>query len=213
MQKSALIAGSTGLIGSYLLEGLNRSDSYTSIHSISRKKPDVSSNKLHSHTVNFNELSSLQLTEEITDAFCCLGTTMNKAGSKEAFYEVDFTFVQSFASFALQQGAQRCFLVSALGADSHSKIFYNQVKGEIEEELSAMGFKALHIFRPSLLIGDRNEFRIGEAIGQKLAQWLDFIVPKKYAAIGGDTVAHYMLHIAETSSEEGICIHESRDMH
>ena len=211
-QQIALISGSTGLIGNHLLSQLVTSNQYQEIHSISRKKPSTSHQIVQFHTVDFEELDNYSEIKGGDDAFCCLGTTMKKAGSKEAFYKVDFEFVKKFAELSLRAGCKRFFLVSALGADKKSLFYYNQVKGEIEEEVSHLPFDSVHIFRPSLLLGDRAEARLGENIGKAFAQVFSLIIPKKYKAIEAETVARAMLNTALKPKNRGIHFHESSDM-
>jgi len=208
----ALIAGSTGLVGKYLLQKIDSGNFYEGAHSISRRKPDFQAQKTQFHTLGFDDLPNYTQIENVADAFCCLGTTMKVAGSKEAFFKVDFEYVKIFAEYARKSNAQRFFLVSALGADKNSAIYYNQVKGQIEEAIQHLGFQSVHIFRPSLLLGDRNEQRMGEAIGQKLATWFDFLIPKKYEAISGEQVAEFMCQTAIKPTEDGIFIYESENM-
>jgi uncharacterized protein YbjT (DUF2867 family) len=208
----AIIAGSTGLIGSCLLKQLAQSAKYDQIHSVGRRNPDFSNEKTASHTVGFDALKQYEEIAQADDAFCCLGTTMSKAGSKEAFYQVDFEYVKDFAEYAQKIGCKRFFLISALGADKDSMVYYNKVKGEIEEEVMSMSFETTHIFRPSLLIGEREEVRVGESLGQKLAQWFDFVIPKKFKAISAEEVVRFIKKQALQPNLKDIHIHESAEM-
>jgi len=158
----ALIAGSTGLIGRELTELLLASPRYTEVHTIGRRAPPIVHEKLH---VIASDLQTIPPLPAIDDAFCCLGTTIKKAGSQTAFRAVDFDMVLNFANAAKQAGAKRFLVVSSLGANARSPVFYNRVKGEMEQALMAMKFESLIIFRPSLLVGDRAEARVGERVG------------------------------------------------
>ncbi|MFT5616938.1 MAG: hypothetical protein ACI85I_000154 [Arenicella sp.] len=208
----AILAGSTGLVGSCLLKQLVQSAEYDKVHSVGRRNPDFSNEKTVAHIVDFEELKKYGEIERADDAFCCLGTTMSKAGSKESFYQVDFEYVKDFAEYSQKIGCKRFFLISALGADKDSMVYYNKVKGEIEEEVMSMSFETTHIFRPSLLIGEREEVRVGESLGQKLAQWFDFLIPKKFKAINAEEVAKFIKKQAFQSDLKDIHIHESAEM-
>jgi len=145
------------------------------------------------------------------DVFCCLGTTMAKAGSKEKFYEIDFEYPVELARITHSLGATQYLLVSALGANKNSSIYYNRVKGEAEEAISAIGFDSVHIFRPSLLLGARTEKRSGEDAAKIFYKVFGFLIPKKYQAIESSQVAAAMLHFA-VAFKNGKFIHESVDM-
>lgn len=168
-KRSALLAGASGLVGTALLDLLLSDEKYATVHSLVRKTTAVRHSKLHEHIVRFDELGEYPLGTQITDAFCCLGTTMRTAGSREAFATVDRDYPLAFAALAQHNGCNRLAVVSALGAASGSAIFYNRVKGEMEEGLKNMGFAHLAIIRPSLLLGRRREFRAGEALSTPVA--------------------------------------------
>jgi uncharacterized protein YbjT (DUF2867 family) len=142
---------------------------------------------------------------EADHVYCCLGTTMKKAGSKEAFRKVDLEYPFKLAEIMLTKKAQKFLLVSALGAGKNSIIFYNRVKGEVEQAIGGLGYPSLYIFRPSLLYGERKEARIGEDIAKKTYKYLDklFIGPlKKYKGIHAEKVASSMIKMAKTNKNE-----------
>lgn len=209
--KTALIAGSTGLIGTQLLPLLLASDRYDKVIALVRRDAGVTHAKLQTLPAEFDQLDALLGNEKITDVFCCLGTTMAKAGSKEKFYEVDFHYPVKLAQAAINHGASRYYLVSALGADRKSKIYYNRVKGEVEAAIGGVGFTALHIFRPSLLLGPRAETRRGEDAAKIFYRIFGFLFPAKYKAIEASRVAQAMMHFAK-STGQGVIIHESDEM-
>lgn len=161
-KRIAAIAGSTGLVGRQLIEQLLDSTRYTDVHAIGRRAPPAVHKKLH---VIASDLRTIATLPTIDDAFCCLGTTIKKAGSQAAFRAVDFDMVLNFAKAAKQAGATRFLVVSAMGANAKSSVFYNRVKGEMEQALREMDFKSLTIFRPSFLVGERDEARMGERLG------------------------------------------------
>lgn len=206
--KHALVAGASGLIGSALVKLLLERPEFSQVHILVRKPIDLVHPKLIQHPVDFNQLVSTTLDFEITDAFCTLGTTIGKAGSKSAFYTVDHDYVISYAKKALALGASGFFVVSSMGALATSSIFYNRVKGEMEKDVKCIGFPTLGIFRPSLLLGPRKEKRFGE----KLAGWMmnafDFLIPLKYKAIQVENVARKMVEVS-LKEEKGTIILES----
>ncbi len=208
--KVALIAGGTGLIGSQLLQQLLGSNRYHTVMALTRKElPEHS--KLVSLKMNETSLENMDSTMRIDDVFCCLGTTMAKARSKERFYEVDFTLPLLLAKNSLRLGAQQYLLVSALGANTKSPIYYNRVKGEIEEAIANIGFKTVHIFRPSLLLGPRDESRPGEDAAKFFYKVFGFMIPAKYKAIESIKIARAMLQYA-SGEQIGTFVHESNEL-
>lgn len=208
--KTALLAGGTGLIGSQLLSLLLNSSDYGRIIAITRQDlPDHP--KLTQIHADGQTLIAYVDQLAADDVFCCLGTTMAKAGSKEKFHQVDFTYPIELATLSLARGAKQFLVVSALGADKTSTIYYNHVKGELEEALTGLGFPALHIFRPSLLLGPRTEKRAGEDSAKIVYKIFSFLIPKKYKAIDSARVARAMLHYA-VQERAGTFVHESQDL-
>ena len=206
--KTAILAGATGLIGSKLLELLLNEDAYSRVVALSRKKLTVSNTKLLNIVVDFDNLQNYSSLLKGDDVFCCLGTTIKEAGSKGAFRKVDYDYPVSLAKTTHQEGARQFLLVSALGANKNSSIFYNRVKGEVQEAVGKMEFEGLHIFQPSLLLGSRVRKRTGEYIGKAVMNTFDFFIPKKYKAIESVKVARAMLTIANRE-QRGTIIYES----
>ena len=205
----ALIAGGTGLIGKELLQMLLKDDHYTSVHLLLRKPIKLKHAKLTQFVVDFDRLSDYPDAFAVDDVFCCLGTTMKKAGTKEAFRKVDYDFPLAIAQHSLKAGAKQYLIVTAMGSDANSRIFYNKVKGEIERELRSLPFESLLIFRPSLLLGDRNEKRVGEDIGKIIMKLIPYIGPlKKYKPILGRQVAIAMQKQAK-QTHKGVEVFES----
>ena len=199
--RTALLAGATGLIGSHCLKLLLDDPAYSKVTIIARKKIELNHPKLVAVCINFDQLDELSAKiDPVDDAFCCLGTTLKAAGSKEAFHLVDYTYCLEYAKLALKLQAKQFLLVSSLGADSRSGVFYSRVKGELEDALKVLSFGALKIFQPSLLLGARTEVRAGEAIAQKILPALSplFRGPlRKYKAIEGSDVAAAMVAVAK----------------
>lgn len=209
--KVALLAGSTGLIGKQLLEILLNDPEYHRVIAISRRPLGISNPKLDNIISDFSDLESLKSRLKADNVFCCLGTTMKTAKSKEAFYKVDFTYPHTLARLSHELGAKQYLLVSALGADKNSSIFYNKVKGEVEEAIGKIGFVSYHIFRPSLLLGPRTENRSGEEAAKIFYRIFGFLIPEKYQAIDSAKVARAMVHFAR-QEQEGKFIHESKSL-
>jgi uncharacterized protein YbjT (DUF2867 family) len=209
--KTALIAGATGLVGRQLLDKLLGSDRYSKIIGLSRSTMSVNHPKFSNIISDFHQPGEVLRDELPDDVFCCLGTTMARAGSREKFYEVDFHFPLSLAKATFSQGARQYLLVSALGADKNSSIYYNRVKGEVEEAVINVGFHTVHIFRPSLLLGPRQEKRAGEDAAKWLYKVFSFAIPARYKAISSERVADAMLRAAE-KEQQGTFVHESQEM-
>lgn len=197
--KTAWIAGASGLVGSHLLALLLEDAQFGAVVSLGRKRLAIASAKLEQRVVDFSALDVAGLAAPEV-AFCALGTTIGKAGSQAAFRAVDHDAVIEFAKAALAAGA-RCFaLVSSLGADPHSRIFYNRVKGETEADLQALGFESLIFAQPSLLLGDRTESRPGERAMIVASRFLGGLL-KPFASrpIEALVVARALLAIAHDS--------------
>ena len=209
--RTAIIAGATGLIGSQVLELLIADNSYDKIIAITRKPLSVSDNKLQNLVINFADLSAYADQLKGDDVFCCLETTIKQAGSKDAFRKVDFQYPVSLAKLTSTLGARQFLLITALGADKKSSIFYNKVKGEVEEEIEKIGFDSYHIFQPSMLIGQRTDERAGERVGQTVMKVLDFAIPLKYKAIESGKVARAMVKIA-LQNQKGKHVHASGEL-
>ena len=194
--KTAWIAGASGLVGSHLLALLLEDPQFGEIVSFGRRSLELENPKLVQRVVDFTALNAANLAPPEV-AFCALGTTIGKAGSQQAFRAVDHDAVLEFAKAALAVGA-RCFgLVSGLGADPRSRIFYNRVKGETEAHLRELGFASLIIAQPSLLLGDRNESRPTERALIVVSRFMGGLL-KPFAArpIEAEVVARALLTIA-----------------
>ena len=205
----AVVAGGTGLIGSYLLKALNKDRDVQSVVALTRSEQS-NSEKVTWKKVDLNSISEIEKSIKGSNtAFCCLGTTMKNAGSKEAFKQVDKTYVLNFARAAQNVGINCFALVSAIGADSGSSVFYNKVKGETEKELKKMNFDQLVIAQPSILLGPRKEKRLGEKIAQILMQAAAPLLLgglKKYRPIRAKDVANAMLKSAKNPSDGALTL-------
>lgn len=197
-----LLAGATGLTGEHLLDRLLNEPTVARVLAPTRRVLAK-----HPHLENpLGELADLlpQLSGTIDLAFCCLGSTIKQAGSQEAFRAIDYDLVLAFARRARELGARHLLVISALGADAHSSVFYNRVKGEMEAALQAQDWPQLTIVRPSLLLGERREFRLGERLMAPLARW----IPGKYRGIEACTLARALWRLA-LEEQDGVRIVES----
>ncbi len=210
--KSAVVVGASGLIGSSLVRMLLESPAYNQVHILVRKKIDLAHPNLVQHVVDFDRLAAQTLDFKVDDAFCALGTTIAKAGSKNAFFTVDHDYVINFAIKSQSIGANGFYVVSSMGANPTSSIFYNKVKGQMEEDLKLVDFPRLGIFRPSLLLGPRIEKRAGEKFAGWMMNAFDFMIPLKYKAIHVDKVAVKMIEVASQPGD-GVFILESDKLH
>lgn len=196
MSKTALIVGASGLVGSACLDLLLAEISYQVVKVLVRKPIDLKHPKLQQIVVNFDRLEDFKESIVGDEIFCCLGTTIKVAGTKENFYKVDFTYAFETAKIALANGAKGFYLVSSMGADAKSFIFYSKVKGELENTIKALQYPVFYIFRPSLLLGNRKEHRAGEKLGISIYNFLKpiFIGPlEKYKGIEANKVAKAMV--------------------
>ena len=208
--RSALLLGASGLVGRYCLAALLADSAYEKVIIVSRRElPDAMHEKVEQKIMPLESLDSATL-PPLDDVFCALGTTIRKAGSQEAFRHVDLEMPLASARAGLRAGAKQLVLVSSVGADPNSKNFYLRTKGEVEQRLQSMSFAALHIFRPSLLLGERGEFRLGEAIAMPLARLLGPVMVgglRKYRAIDASTVGRAMV-AAAGAGENGTFVYE-----
>lgn len=210
--KTALVVGATGLVGSSLLFQLLNDSRYGRVVSLVRRSMHLKHPKLDERIVRFDALTEADCHAD--DVFCCLGTTIRQAGSQAAFRKVDYEYPLSVARLSKQAGAQQFVIVTALGSNAHSGIFYNRVKGEVENALQEVGFRSLHICRPSILLGDRKETRLGEGAGKLVAWVLSPVMLgplKKYKGIQGSQVAAAMLAYAK-AEQTGTHVHESDEL-
>ena len=205
-----LLLGATGLIGSSLLNLLLSDSGISQIIVLSRRDLPIQDSRLSVHNLEISEATKEHF-DSVDSVFSCLGTTIKKAGSREKFREVDFDLVYSTAKYAEEKSVKQFHMVSSLGADPNSPIFYSRVKGEIEEELKKMKIPSVSIFQPSLLIGERQEVRMGEKFGEYLGYILSpiFWGPiRKYKPISADRVAQAMYWTSK-QPQNGVAIYES----
>ncbi|MCB9752339.1 MAG: NAD(P)H-binding protein [Myxococcales bacterium] len=204
----AIVTGATGLVGRHLIAALLPSEAPASgglrvvsygrrpLESLGARAPAFDRARLEERVVELETLDAAQLPDRVDEAYCCLGTTIGRAGSQAAFRTVDHEMPLQFARAALARGARRFALVSSLGADPRSRIFYSRVKGELERDLRSLGLERLVILRPSLLLGERDELRRGERFAERFAgvtSWALVGPLRRYRPIHARVVARAMI--------------------
>ncbi len=200
MARTALLLGATGLVGGELLSLLLADQEYGQVTVLVRRNLPVTHPKLVQRVVNFDQLTDAADAFRADEVFCCLGTTIKKAGSQEAFRKVDYTYPLESARLAAAGGAGKFLLITSLGAYAKSPVFYSRVKGEVEEAIARLPLKTFLIFRPSFLFGNRQEFRLGEKLGILIWKPLGLLMMgpfRKYRGIQARTVAAAMLRKAK----------------
>ena len=204
--KTALIIGSTGLVGEQCLKVLLASNYYSKVIALTRRRLDSKNVKLENLVVDFDKLVTYREQIKADDIYCAIGTTIGKAGSQAAFRKVDFEIPLQVAEIAKQNGAEKFILVSSLSANAKSMVFYSRTKGQLEEALAKLNYGSLIIFRPSLLLGDRKEKRTGEQVAEFLMKKLPFLVSgpfAKYKGTPADLLAATMVKLG-TSNVKGV---------
>lgn len=210
--RSVLVAGATGLVGREIVSALLADRTVEAVHCVGRRPLALKHAKLQNHLVDFAKLPDLPKADE---CYVALGTTIKVAGSQAAFKAIDLDAVVAFAMAAKSAGATKFGVVSAMGADAKSSVFYNRIKGEMELALASLGLQSLVIARPSLLDGDRTTLgqpqRGGEGIGLWLARRVRPLLPVNYRAILAKDVAHSLIKAVQ-AAKPGIVTLMSGDM-
>ena len=210
-KKSALILGASGLVGSEVLSLSLESDLYNKIVIVVRSPLTIKHNKLVEKIIDF-DMPKWEEIFPVDHVYCCLGTTIKKAGSKTNFIKVDHDYPLAFAAAAKKWESSIFSVITAAGVSPKSRIFYNNVKGQLEKNLKSLELFSTLIFRPSLLLGERKEFRLGEKIGSGIAKVTSWMTPKTYRAIHCKAVAKAML--AESFADKtGFNIISNKSMH
>lgn len=201
--------GATGLVGSECVRQLIADDTCTGVIALTRRSHDtfITSPKLEIHTVDFDRLADYGDLFQVDQVFCALGTTARKTPSRELYRRIDHDYPLAAARLAREQGATHYLIVTAIGANARSRIFYNRLKGEVEDGLALLDYRSLTIARPSVLIGDRSESRLSEKIAWRLA----FMTPRKYKPVQASRVATALVTAARNDLP-GLRILENADM-
>ena len=200
--QTAVIAGATGLVGGLLLQKLLNDDAFSRVIALTRKLSEIPHRKLVNKVVDFNSMEDIENSFDHADViFCSVGTTQKKVNGSETDYrKVDFDIPVHLAKIGLKKGVKQFVLVSSIGANPSSHNFYLRLKGQMENAVSELGYESLYILRPSMLLGKRSEYRLGETIGQAVmrsASFLFFGAMKKYYPVQAADVAQAMLEAAK----------------
>lgn len=203
--QTAIVFGATGLVGRQVVLELIQKTEYTRIKVFTRRKLDFSHEKVHEVITDFKDWDKILESMNGEAVFCCLGTTQKKAGSKEAFRKVDYDLVIKIAELTHQKGIQKIAVISSIGANHKSSNFYLKTKGKMEEKIKIIPIEKKIIVRPSLLLGDRKEFRFSELLGKILFFVFGFLFVgklKKYKGIKDSQVAAAMIKLLERKDEQ-----------
>ncbi|MBL7737742.1 MAG: NAD(P)H-binding protein [Chitinophagaceae bacterium] len=213
MSKTVSLIGVTGLIGSHLYELLKKDTRIGTIRLIVRRPVPKDDPRVEIKLVDFADAESLQLAIDGSDVvFCTIGTTQKKVkGDKEAYRKIDYDIPVHAARCCKATGCGTFVLVSAVGANSKSSNFYLRLKGEVEDAVKGIGLRSVHFMRPSILLGARKEFRLGEKIGTVVMPVISFLFPAKYKAVHAQDVARAML-AAANENKDGVFVYEYREM-
>jgi uncharacterized protein YbjT (DUF2867 family) len=205
----ALVAGATGLVGQALVRQLSTDPAWSEVRALVRRElpAELSVPTVVPVTVDYTRLDPPPAWAAADHVFCALGTTMRRAGSREAFRQVDFDYPVALARAALVRGARHYLVVTAVGASSESRFFYNRVKGEIEEAILALGYRSVTIARPSLLLGPRKETRLGEQV----AKVVGVLAPAQWKPVAATSVARALVEAARRDLP-GIRVLENREL-
>lgn len=209
--RTALLLGATGLVGSACLDFLLADRGYRQVRVLARSALKKEHKKLIYHRVEFESLDDAQQQFAVDDIFCCLGTTIKVAGSQQAFRRVDFDYPITAAKLGAEAAAERFLVVSAVGADPRSRVFYNRVKGEMEEALKKVPYRAIWILRPSLLLGERTARRPGEGLATAISRPLTPLMVgplRRYRPIPAEDVARAMVKLAKKAGRGGVVENE-----
>jgi len=208
MTKTAIILGATGLTGSILLENLLKDPSFEKIKLFSRSATEQKSPKIEEHLIDMFQLEKHSEAFTADIVFCCIGTTKAKTPDKETYKKIDYGIPVTAAKLAKQNNIETFIVISALGADENSSIFYNKTKGEMQRDVRKQNIENTYILQPSLIVGDRDESRFGEKVATFFMKTFGFLIPKKYKMIKAETIAEAMLVLAKNGDSEKIITSE-----
>ncbi len=208
--KIAIVIGATGLTGKFLTRFLLASDTYEKVVVFTRRAFPESHPKLINHVVDFDCIAEWSHLIQGDDLFSCMGTTIKQAGSRAAFYQVDYTYQANVIEAAAANGVTRLFLVSSPSASAKSPIFYNRVKGQLDQFAQQQSFATLVLFKPSIIFGEREDHRTAEAVGKKVLQAATRWIPgaKRFRPISGKTLAQAIVACAERGRVNSVYSHE-----
>lgn len=205
-QKTAIILGSTGLTGSHLLQYLLEDKDFQQVISISRKSVGFEHPKLQEELMDLFELKKAEALFRADVVFCAIGTTKAKTPNTEIYEKIDYGIPVEAAKLASENNCPRFIVISAMGANSESRFFYNRLKGKMEEDVLKQKIKHTYILRPSLIVGKRKEIRTMENIGIQVMKIFNFLVPKKYKSIQSETIAKAMWKLSKMDYPKNIIL-------
>ena len=208
MEKTAIVIGATGLVGSHVVKQLLDDDSYGLVKVFTRRSLGDSNPKLKEYICDFDQLDQIKNVITGDVLFSAMGTTLKQAGSKEQQYKVDYTYQYEFAKIAAQNGVKQYILVSSMSANAQSKAFYLRIKGELEEAIQKLSFENICILRPSGLMGERPTKRKREELGIAVINSIVKFIPglRKYRGIEGLIVAKAMINLSKQSMADRVLI-------
>ncbi len=209
--KTAIVIGATGLVGANLVNKLNDSKIYDKVILLVRRKTELNHLKLEEKIIDFDTIDPDIVKAD--DIFCAIGTTLKKAGSKENQYKIDCEYPSKIAQLGKQNGVKQFLLVSSIGANKDSSNFYLRTKGELEEKIAALNYDTFIVMRPSFIIGDRKEFRLGEIIGIFFASLFRPLMLgglKKYRGVHAIVIAKKMIKMANDNLKGKIIVESDK---
>jgi uncharacterized protein YbjT (DUF2867 family) len=212
--KKAILFGASGFIGSHLLQELLNNDDYEQITIVVRKPQNRNHPKLKTLIGDFNSLPQLKDSIIADDIFIALGTTKKQTPKENEYYQIDHDYPVLAAKMAKENGAKSVFVVSSIGANANSSVFYTKTKGELERDIIALNFEHTHIFEPSMLLGNRKENRPTEKLFIKIFTVINFVFVgklSKYKGIDGKDVAKAMNNATKKQSEK-VTIYQWNEM-
>lgn len=206
--KTAIILGATGLTGSILLEKLLKDPSIEKVKLFSRSSAENNSPKVEEHLIDMFQLEKHSETFKADVVFCCIGTTKAKTPDKETYTRIDYGIPVTGAKLAKKNGIKTFIVISALGANENSSVFYNKTKGEMQRDILKQNIENTYVLQPSLIVGDRNESRFGENMAGFFMNIFGFLIPKKYKMIKAETIAVAMQVLSKGGYSEKIITSE-----
>lgn len=204
MQKTAIILGATGLTGSHLLHLLLEDEAFSKVIVFTRRETGVKHPKLEEHIIDLLQLDKYKDLFKGEVVFCCIGTTKAKTPNRKAYKAIDYGIPVTAAKLAKQNNIGTYLVISAMGANETSKVFYNKLKGEMEREVLAQKIEHTYLLQPSLIVGERSEKRGGEKFAEVIMRTFSFLIPEKYKMIQGKTIAKAMVEIAKSGYEKTV---------
>ena len=208
MSKTAIVLGATGLTGGILVDKLLADDAITEIRLFSRSASERGNPKIKEYLIDLFELENSAANFKADIVFCCIGTTKAKTPDKEMYRKIDYGIPVAASELCKKNGISTFILISAMGADPKSKVFYNKTKGEMERDVLLNEIPKTYILHPSLIGGNRSETRIGERFAKRMMGTLGFLIPKKYKMIHPESIAKAMLWLSKNDFSEKIITSE-----